>query len=443
MPDPTFQAPTGTRDLLPADFNRLRYVLETWRKVSVAHGFDQIDGPTFEHLELFTAKSGEGIVSELFSFERAGGEKTYALRPEFTPTLARIYAAKANSLPKPTRWFCTPNFFRAERPQRGRLREFFQWNCDILGDESPQADAELIACAVEAMKALGLTSEHVKVRISHRGAVETMLLRRGVKAEQFPKWFALLDKVGKISNDAFIDEAMKLGMPSPAAVQLIGMMATATKFEEPTTQIMLAEETSGRGPDYFKALFAALEEQGVADWCLLNLGIVRGLAYYTGLVFEIHETTGAERAIAGGGRYDKLIELLGGPPTPAVGFGMGDVVLSLVMQEKGVMPSDEVIADRLGLRPDAFIISNGTPEADEQVVRVLAALRKEGLHARRSYKATKNVGKLLQDAAKLGARYSIIIESPTLATVKDMATGTQQQLPLGELPRLPRRSVAK
>lgn len=443
MPEPTFQAPTGTRDLLPADFNRLRYVLETWRKVSVAHGFDQIDGPTFEHLDLYTAKSGEAIVSELFSFERAGGEKTYALRPEFTPTLARIYAAKANSLPRPTRWFCTPNFFRAERPQRGRLREFYQWNCDILGDDSPQADAELIACAIEAMKALGLTSEHVKVRISHRGAVESMLTRRGVQPEQFPKWFALLDKVGKISNDAFIDEAMKLGMNSPTAVQLIGMMATATRFEEPTTQVMLAEETSGRGPDYFKALFAALEQQGVADWCLLNLGIVRGLAYYTGLVFEIHEATGAERAIAGGGRYDKLIELLGGPPTPAVGFGMGDVVLSLVMQDKGVMPTDDVIADRLGLRPDAFVISNGTPEAEEQISRVLAALRHEGLHARRSYKATKNVGKLLQDAAKLGARYSIIIESPMLATVKDMATGSQQQIPLGELPRLPRRASTK
>ena len=427
------QPPTGTRDFYPAEYNRLRYVTETWRAVSVRHGFEQIDGPTFEHLDLYKIKSGDGIVSELFSFERFGGEKTYALRPEFTPTLARMYAARAGALPKPTRWFCTPTFFRAERSQRGRLREFSQWNCDILGDDSPQADAEIIACAVEALRALGLTSEHVKVRISHRAAVEQALVKRGVEPAQLPRWFTLLDRVGKISNDAFIDEAMKLGMSSAMSLQLISMMTQATTFEEPTTQVMLGEETTGTGPAYFKALFAALEEQGVADWCLLNLGIVRGLAYYTGMVFEIHEAQGALRAIAGGGRYDKLIELFGGPPTPAVGFGMGDVVLSLVMEDKGVMPTDAVIAERLGLRPDAVVISNGTPEADAALPRVLSALRRGNLHARRSGKATKNIGKLLQDAARMNARYCVILESGSLATLKDMATGAQSQVPLGEV----------
>jgi histidyl-tRNA synthetase len=224
------------------------------------------------------------------------------------------------------------------------------------------------------------------------------------------------------------------------AVKLIGMMATATRFEEPTTQVILAEETSGKGPDYFKALFAALAEQGVADWCLLNLGIVRGLAYYTGMVFEIHEAAGAERAIAGGGRYDKLIEMFGGPPTPAVGFGMGDVVISLVMQDKGVMPGDDVIAARLGLRPEHFVVSNGTPEADALVARVVASVRDQGRHARRTAKATKNIGKLMQDAAKLGAHYFVVIENPEFATVKDMDTGEQKKLPLGHLPGLPRRA---
>lgn len=444
-----FQAPTGTRDFYPLEFNRLRYITETWRKVSIAHAFDQIDGPTFEHLDTYTVKSGEGIVSELFSFERFGGEKTYALRPEFTPTLARMYAARANSLPRPTRWFCTPNFFRAERPQRGRLREFTQWNCDILGgvgagavgDDAAQTDAELIACAVGALRALGLTSEHVKVRISHRAAVEQALLRRGVAPMQFPRWFTLLDRVGKISNDAFIDEAKKLAMDTPTAMGLLGMMTQSTRFEEPTTEIMLSEETSGTGPSYFKALFAALEEQGVADWCMLNLGIVRGLAYYTGMVFEIHEASGAERAIAGGGRYDRLIELFGGPPTPAVGFGMGDVVLSLVMQDKGVFPSDEVIADRLGTRPDALVISNGSLEADALVARVVADLRAQGRHARRTSKATKNVGKLIQDAAKMNARTCVIIESTSLATVKDLASGKQAQISLVDLAQYLRGGV--
>ncbi|MBX3385239.1 MAG: histidine--tRNA ligase [Phycisphaeraceae bacterium] len=437
--DHTFQAPTGTRDFYPTDLNRLRYVTEAWRRTSIVHGFDQIDGPTFEHLDLYTVKSGEGIVSELFSFERAGGEKTYALRPEFTPTLARMYAARANALPRPTRWFCTPSFFRAERPQRGRLREFTQWNCDILGDDSVQADAELIACAVESLRALGLSPEHVKVRISHRGAVEQMLTKRGVEPERHAEYFGLLDKVGKISNDAFIEAARKLGMDAPEAVKLLATMAQTTRYEAPTTQVMLHQETPGAPAEYFRALFAALDQLDASEWCVLNLGIVRGLAYYTGMVFEIHEANGAERAIAGGGRYDRLIELFGGPPTPAVGFGMGDVVLSLVLQDRGLMPTDDQIADRLGLRPDAMIFSNGTPEADALVPRVAAALRREGLHARRSAKSTRNVGKLLQDAAKARARFAVIVESDTLATIKDLASGRQEQVPIGEVPPWLRR----
>jgi len=434
----SFQAPTGTRDFYPADLSRLRYVQDAWRKVSVRHGFDEIDGPSFEHLELYTAKSGEGIVSELFSFERAGGEKTYALRPEFTPTLARMYASKANSLPRPTKWFWQQNCFRAERPQRGRLREFFQWNCDIIGDESPRADAEIIAVAVDAFRELGMTSDMLKVRISHRGAVETLLRSRGVLPEQLPGWFFLLDRAGKISNDDFTAEAGKLGMPANVAVDLLRLMAMSTPFEAPTTQMMLSEDASGRGPAYFKALFAELKAAGVAEWCVLNLGIVRGLAYYTGMVFEIHDTAGKERAVAGGGRYDGLIELFGGPPTPAVGFGMGDPVLSLVLQEKGLMPTDAQVVDRLGLRPDAYVISNGTESADAAVGTLVGELRRAGLHVRRSYKATKNVGKLLQDAAKAGpgsrgARFAVIIESGEeggRATVKTLDSGEQTAEPV-------------
>jgi histidyl-tRNA synthetase len=428
----SFQAPTGTRDL---DLAKVRYIEQAWRQTSVRHGFDEIDGPTFEHLDLYTVKSGEGIVSELFSFQRAGGERTYALRPEFTPTLARMFAARAGALPRPTKWFCTPSFFRAERPQRGRLREFRQWNCDIIGESSPAIDAELIACAVDAMAAMGLKPEHVKVRISHRQAVEQMLTVRGVPKEMFQAWFTLLDKVGKINNDQFIDQARALGMDMPRAMQMLQMMVTATRFEEPTTQAMLSEAMGGQGPDYFKKLWVELRAAGVADWCWLNLGIVRGLAYYTGMVFEIHEAAGAERAIAGGGRYDQLIEMFGGPATPAVGFGMGDVVLSLVLQDKGLMPSDGEIAAKLGNQPDAFVISNGTPEADAQLAAAVASLRHAGLHARRSYKATKNVGKLIQDAAKSGARFCVIVESDTGASLKNLASGDQVPVPIADLAR--------
>jgi histidyl-tRNA synthetase len=446
MPPPQFQhlfqAPTGTRDFYPLELARLRYIQDAWRRVSIRHGFDEIDGPTFEHLELYTVKSGEGIVSELFSFQRFSGEKTYALRPEFTPTLARLYSAKANSLPRPTKWFWQQNCFRAERPQRGRLREFCQWNCDIIGDDAPpqRADAELIAVCVELLRELGLTPEKVKIRISHRGAIETMLKVRGVAEETLPAWFFLLDRVGRISNDDFLSEATKLGMKAEVATGVLRAMAMSTPFENPTTETFLSEHVGGRGPEYFKALFAELKGAGVADWCVLNLGIVRGLAYYTGMVFEIHEASGKERAIAGGGRYDTLIELFGGPPTPAVGFGMGDVVLSLVLKDNGLFPDDKKLAGQLGLRPDAFVLSNGTDEAEAAVGPVVAMLRRAGLHARRSYKASKNVGKLIKDATSAGlggggAKWLVILESAGAATVKDLDSGQQhpEPIPIGQL----------
>jgi histidyl-tRNA synthetase len=199
MAQHSFQAPTGTRDFYPVDAALRRFITESWRTASIRHGFEEVDGPTFEHLDLYTVKSGEAIVSELFSFTRAGGEKTYALRPEFTPTLARLYAAKANSLPKPTKWFCTPTFFRAERPQRGRLREFMQWNLDIIGDASPAADAELIATCVTMLESLGFTAKDLRVKINHRAALADWFTNRGIPAAEHAKILTLLDQKGKIN----------------------------------------------------------------------------------------------------------------------------------------------------------------------------------------------------------------------------------------------------
>lgn len=427
----TFQRPTGTRDFYPDQMLQRRYVEHAWRSASLRHGFDEIEGPTFEHLDLYTVKSGEGIVSELFSFRRFSGEKDFALRPEFTPTLARMYAARAGTLPRPTRWFSIGPYFRAERPQRGRLREFIQWNADVLGDDSVRADAEVIACAVDSLSRLGLTPADVKIRISHRMAVETLLTRRGVARERLGEWYALLDKVGKINSDEFLDRARALGMETQAAAGVLRLLVASTPFEEGTTRAMLDENIlGGRAPEYFRSLFEPIRAMGVADWCVLNLGIVRGLAYYTGMVFEIHDAEGKERAVAGGGRYDNLVELFGGPPTPAVGFGMGDAVLTLLLERKGKLPDAREMADRIGARPDAFVLSNGTDEAESQVLRVAAALRRQGLHARYSSKATRNVGKLLKEASSVGARYAVIVESASGATIKDLDTGTQSPEPI-------------
>jgi len=436
----SFQAPKGTRDIYPLDAARRRFITEAWRHASVRHGFEEVDGPTFEHLELYTVKSGDGIVSELFSFKREGGEQPYALRPEFTPTLARLYAAKAGSLPKPTKWFTAGPFFRAEKPQRGRLREFLQWNIDMLGENSPAADAEVIACCVSMLAGVGLTAKDVRVKVNHRAALQQWLEQRGLPAEQHAGLFKLLDQRGKVSDAEFATGLAGFGFTAEQA-EVFSRGLVRVTIDDPAH--------AGPGPSstvidltYYSQAVAPLAEHlaaaGIIDWVDFDLSIVRGLAYYTGMVFEVHEASGAERAIAGGGRYDNLVELFGGPPTPAVGFGMGDVVLSLVLQERGLMPEGAALLERTGLRPDVFVVSNGSPESDLAVRPLVAMLRKAGLHARHTYKTTKNVGKLLKEAADSHARYAVIVESGTTGALKDLATGEQRPVELVQVAGLVR-----
>ena len=442
----SFQAPKGTRDLYPAEAAKRRFVMEAWRSASVRFGFDEIDGPTFEHLDLYTVKSGEGIVSELFSFRRSGGEDDYALRPEFTPTLARMYAAMARQLPRPTKWFMAGPFFRAERPQRGRLREFLQWNADFIGldvaDDAPEearleararADAEVISCCIGFLRELGLDSSAIRVKVNHRHALARWLESRGVPPARHVELFTLLDAKGKMKPEEFAQKLAAFGFTTQQAeVFQKGLIRVTIDNPRgaPADEVLDLTFFSEAVAPLVKALTGA----GVLDWIDFDLSIVRGLAYYTGMVFEVHEAGGKERAIAGGGRYDGLIELFGGPPTPAVGFGMGDVVLSLVLEDRGLMPTGTALLDRTGNRPDCYVLSNGTPEAAAQVPILVAALRAAGLHARHTYKATGNIGKLLKDAASSGARTAAIIESGTNATLKNLDSGTQQnEVPLANV----------
>ncbi|MHC5002821.1 MAG: histidine--tRNA ligase, partial [Planctomycetota bacterium] len=312
-----YQSPKGTRDFYPPDMAVRRYVESVWRDVSIRHGFEEVDGPTFEHLDLYTVKSGPGIVSELFSFRRAGGETDYALRPEFTPTLARMVASKAARLAKPIKWFSMPSMFRAERPQRGRLREHFQWNVDIIGEASPRAEAELIAVAADALRRWGLTPDDMQIRMSHRGLVAELLSAEGVATERAPEAFALLDKRDKMPAEQFAESAAALGL-SPRGVELFQRRSEPMPLASVADGSSLPLHPEASVLEDFRALLAEIDALDLVPWCAFDLGIVRGLAYYTGVVFELHETTGRERAVAGGGRYDNLVELFGGPPTPAV-----------------------------------------------------------------------------------------------------------------------------
>ena len=415
--------PKGTRDFYPDQMAWHQHLLDAWRRVSVRNGFDQVEGPVFETLELYKVKSGDGIVSELFSFRRANGKTDFALRPEFTPTLARMVAAKANSLPRPIKWFCTPNACRAERPQRGRLREFWQWNVDLLGLDGPGADAEVVFTLLDFLQEVGLKPNDAKVKLSHRDVVAQVLAGLGLAANRTDDAFKLLDGRDKMEADAFAKQAAELGLDAAAVERFTSVSGKTYAISDVAT--LTADLGLDAPPTDLVALIDQLTAFGVAEWCEIDLGIVRGLAYYTGTVFEVHETGGKSRALAGGGRYDKLIELFGGPAMPAVGFGMGDVVLTNLLEDKGLLP------EHLGDRPDAFVMATDDAAAN-QVAPIVAQLRRAGRHARMSYKTTRSVGKLLKDAEKTRARFAVLVSADGLE-LKDLASGEQQTVAADDL----------
>lgn len=438
------QAPKGTRDFYPRDMAIRRHIEGAWRHASVVHGFEEIDGPTFEHLSLYTVKSGEGIVNELFSFRRAGGDDDYALRPEFTPTLARMVAARAGGLPIPVKWFAIPTHFRAERPQRGRLREFIQWNVDLIGIEGAQAEVDVLSTAVVALERLGLTPADVRVKLSHRGAVAAGLRALGVDAERLAEAFTLLDRRDKMEAKDFDARALAIGL-SASALERFGELArTKLSIDSDAAAIGKALGCDVADAEPLAELARKLCAAQLGTWCDIDLGIVRGLAYYTGSVFEIHEASGAERAIAGGGRYDKLIELFGGPSMPAVGFGMGDVVLGLVLKDRGKLPADE--GESLLPRPDVFLISAGAEAADQLLAQLAARMRRLGLHVRHTYKATRNVGKILSEAGKCRSKFAVIIGAELeqgMVALKDLDANSQSLVPVAEIVEKITRACAR
>lgn len=420
------QPPKGTRDFYPDEMARRRYLHDAWRKVSQRHGFDEVDGPIFESLDLYRVKSGDGIVSELFHFKDRG-DRELAIRPEFTPTLARMVAAKANALPKPIKWFCTPNLCRAERPQRGRLREFDQWNIDMLGEDGPIADAEVIAVACDLLRELGIGPELVKVKLSHREVVRQVLVSLGVPDDKMNEAFTLLDGKAKMPPEIFADKARALGLDDDA----VGRFEAMCNQTYAVGEVDKLRDAAGidDGLEDLVAIDSTLANFGLAQWCVYDLGIVRGLAYYTGTVFELHVTTGKERALGGGGRYDKLIELFGGPAMPGVGFGMGDVVLTNLLEDKGLLP------EQLAPAPDAYVIAV-TDAGDAALPGVVSSLRFAGLHTRMNYKTTRKVGKLLKDAETASARYAIILDDEAAngqASVKDLSIGDQRAVAIENL----------
>ncbi len=418
-----FQVPKGCRDFYPAEMRVREWLFDRWRRTSIRNGFEEYDGPIFESLDLYRAKSGDQIVSELFHFVDRG-DREFALRPEMTPTLARMVAARAQSLPKPIRWFSMPRLCRAERPQRGRLREFFQWNVDIVGEDQPIADAECIFVMIDFLRDVGLSPEQVVLKINSRHLVVAILQSEGFAEEQMAPVLAALDKRDRLSADAFAEHVGGLGVNDAQREALINLGGAAGPAGLERIGKLAGDSSEGRQAwATLTEIFALLASMGVADYCTFDMGVVRGLAYYTGVVFEAFGRGGLQRAICGGGRYDRLVSDLGGPPMGGVGFATSDVVMLDVLSEFNLLPD---AAERRGL----FVI-DATPECFDRVLRLTGELRRRNYPAIYSFKRQPLHKQIKQAVARRAARV-IVVEEPDASgghvAVKDLDAGLQRSI---------------
>ena len=387
----------GFREFYPADLALRTYIFRTWRAVATRYGFEEYDGPPLEPLELYTAKSGDEIVGQLYAFTDKG-ERQVSLRPEMTPTLARMVAARANGLKKPIRWFAIPQLFRYERQQRGRLREHFQLNCDLIGEPGPLGDAEIIALAIDVMRAFGLGPADVRVRLSDRRVLRALLLGSGVTESQLAAAYQAVDKIERAGREALGAQLAEAGVTAAVAERVFGI---ASLRGLPAVETALADVPGGaEAGGTLRRVVEALEAMGLGDFVEVDLTIVRGLAYYTGTVFELFDAGRSLRAICGGGRYDGLLAALGGVDLPALGFGMGDVVLAELLRDRGLVPSDTSSID---------VFLAAITDGDLPHVLALAhEVRDAGLRAEYALGA-QSVGKQLKLADARHARFAVVV----------------------------------
>jgi histidyl-tRNA synthetase len=398
----------GFRDFYPTELAERSYIFRGWRDVARRYGFVEYDGPPLEPLDLYTKKSGAEIVDQLYNF-RDKGNREIALRPEMTPTLARMVAARANAMRKPVRWFSIPQLFRYERQQRGRLREHFQLNMDIIGEADVSADAELLAAAIDVMRVFELSSEDVVARVSDRRLLNALLRGIGIDEPQMAAAYAALDKLDRDPRDVLEHRLAAAGVSASAAAQLFEL-AGATADESAFTQIVVAAGATTEW-DNLRRYLDHTDSLGVREWVKLDLSIVRGLAYYTGIVFELFDAKGELRAICGGGRYDTLLESLGGVSLPALGFGMGDVVLGELLESRGRMPVAETMVD--------VWVAYGDSGSVEDAMRVAARLRARGRSVEYAL-GNQKLARQLKAAHAARARETVVIATPELSAGEAM-----------------------
>lgn len=409
----------GFRDFYPDDLALRSHIFRTWRDVAARYGFEEYDGPPLEPLELYTAKSGDEIVGQLYTFTDRGGREV-ALRPEMTPTLARMVAARANGLRKPIRWFSVPQLFRYERQQRGRLREHFQLNCDLIGEPGPLADAEIIALAIDVVRAFGLTAQDVRVRLSDRRVLSGLLLAAGVAEHRLGAAYQAIDKSERMAREDLSAGLGSAGL-APDAIDQVFRIASLRGW--PAVQEAVASAGAQEAAAPLAATIAALEAMGFGEFIDVDFAIVRGIAYYTGTVFELFDAGRSLRAICGGGRYDTLLAGLGDIDLPALGFGMGDVVLAELLRDRGLVPSPRGAID--------VFVAGVTPDDQPHVLALVRELREVGLRCEFAF-GGQGLGKQLKLADARGARFAVVIgpddRKRGAVMVKDLEKQSQQPI---------------
>lgn len=407
------QAVRGTQDYYPEDMAVRSWLYAKMREVSESFGYQEYDGPFLERFELYAAKSGAELVEkQSYVFEDRGGERI-TLRPELTPTLARMVATRQRQLTYPLRWWSFGPFWRYEKPQKGRTREFFQWNIDMVGEDSPEADAELATIAATFLKAIGLNANETQILVNNRQLMQAELEALGIAGDLRSEVFGLIDRKDKLSAEAWQERGKELGLD---AAQMLGL------------EKLLGNQELWQKSESMQRFFKAVEAQGAADYVRYAPHIIRGLDYYTGTVFEAWDTAGEFRAIFGGGRYNDLVNAVGGDPVPAVGFAVGNVVISLLLQALGHA------LDVSGRAPIYVTVFDADGLAAS--LTLASELRAAGLKVTSHLQADK-LQKQFKQADRSGARVVLVLGPDELAqktvSVKDLLTGDQRSMARADL----------
>lgn len=415
-----FQALRGFRDFYPEEMAARRQVFDKIHGVVRRYGFREVDSPSVEQLDLFRIKSGDELMTQTFNFKDRG-DREVTLIPELTPTLGRMVVEREKSLKRPVKWYSMPKMWRYEEPQSGRLREFYQLNIDIFGVPGAEADAEVLAAGIDIMLTLGLEDQFV-FKISDRRIMQGVL--EEMKIQNTAGVFAAIDKRYKVTHDEFKNMLINAGLNDFQLGRLLAILDSRGTFSEALPRIkalLPRNEKVMEGYESLNRILELLTTYDMAQYCELDPSVIRGLAYYTGTVFECYDTKGELRAIFGGGRYDRIIGLFGGEDMAAVGFGMGDAVLEILMRRAKVWPEEKISTD--------FYVLMTSPEFSETGIFMAQSLRIKGYVVETDLLG-RNFSNQMKYANAIGAKKVLIFGEREMAegkvTVKNMQSGEQE-----------------